>query len=90
MRKASAAIVPLFLAISTLFWFIWFLGGSNDQLHRVNNIGHLQHLQERLLLSAVKYRYELAIADDTLSDAELNTKTDEYIDQMMVINKIHE
>ncbi len=88
MRNGSAAIVPLFLAISLLFWFIWFLGGSNDQLHRINEVEHLQHLQERLILPAVKFRYELKVANPSMSDVELDTQTDAYIDQMMVLNKI--
>ncbi len=90
MRKGSAAIIPLFLAVVALFWFIWFMGGANDNLHRVNELKNLHHLQERLLLSAVKRRYELAEADPSLSDAELDAAVDAYIDQMMLLNKIHQ
>ena len=54
MRKASAAMVPLFLAIMTLFWFAYIMGGGADTLHRVNEIEDLQHLQERLLPAAMK------------------------------------
>ncbi len=89
MRKASAAIGPLFLAIISLFWFIWFMGGANDNLHRVNEVENLQHLQERLLVAAVKRRYELAEVDPSLNDAELDSEVDTYIDEMMVLNKIH-
>lgn len=88
MRKGSVAIVPLFLAIVTLFWFIWFMGGENDNLHRVNEIEHLHHLQERLLLAAAKRRYELADADPGLSDESLDTAVDTFIDEMMVLNNV--
>jgi hypothetical protein len=89
MRKGSVAIVPLFLAIVTLFWFIWFMGGENDNLHRVNELENLHHLQERLLLPAMKRRYELAEADPSLSDVQLDEAVDAYIDEMMVLNEIH-
>jgi len=90
MRNGSVAIVPLLLGIFTLFWFIWFLGGSSDTLHRVNNVENLQHLQERLLLSAAKYRFEYERANPGLTDDEYEAVTDIYIDNMMVNNKIQE
>lgn len=90
MRNGSAAIVPLFLAIMALFWFIWFLGGATDTLHDVNEVEDLSHLQERLLLSAAKYRFEIERENPGLSDEEYVSRTDEYIDKMMVINKIQE
>ena len=92
MRNGSVAIVPLFLAIVMLFWLIWFMGGADDSLHRVNEIENLQHLQEQLLLPAMKRRYELAAeADWSLSDEDLELAVDtNYIDQMMILNKIQE
>lgn len=88
MRRGSVAIVPLFLAIALLFWFIWFLGGANDNLHKVNQIENLQHTQDRLLQAAIKKRYELEEADPTLSDAELDSAVDKYIKEIMKVNGI--
>lgn len=88
MRRGSVAIVPLFLAIVLLFWFIWFLGGANDNLHKVNQIENLQHLQDRLLQSAIMKRYELEEADPSLSDAELDAAVDTYIKEIMKVNGI--
>ncbi len=88
VRRGSVAIVPLFLAIALLFWFIWFLGGANDNLHKVNQIEYLQHTQDRLLQAAIQKRYELEEADPTLSDAELDAAVNKYIQEIMKINKI--
>lgn len=90
MRKGSIAIVPIILAIMVLFWFIWFLGGESDQLHRINQVENLQHLQENLLVSAMKLHYELKRAAPATTEAELQSQVDSYIDQMMVLNKIQE
>lgn len=88
MRRGSAAIVPLFLAIVLLFWFIWFFGNANDNLHKVNQIENLHHLQDRLLLAAIKKRYELEEENPTMSDEELDQEVDKYIKEMMKLNKI--
>jgi hypothetical protein len=88
VRRGSVAIVPLFLAITLLFWFIWFLGGANDNLHKVNQIENLQHTQDRLLQAAIQKRYELEAADPTLSDDELDNQVDTYIKEMMKVNDI--
>ena len=94
MRKGSAAIVPLFIAIMLLFWFIAFMGGANDTLHSVNNVTNLQQLQKKLLVSAMKYRYELEREarnkNTTITDAELDAKVNDYINQIMILNKIQE
>jgi len=94
MRKGSVALVPLFLAIVVLFWFIAFMGGANDNLHAVNNVENLRHLQGKLLLSAMKHRYDLeaeAKAQGTsLSEAELNQRVNGYINFMMVQNKVQQ
>lgn len=90
MRRGSVAIVPLMLAIFVLFWFILFMGGENDNLHSINKIENLQHLQERLLVSAIKRRYELAQADPSLSAVELNSAVDAYIHNIMKSNNIDE
>jgi len=88
VRRGSVAIVPLFLAISLLFMFIWFLGGANDNLHKVNQGENLQHLQDRLLQAAINKRYELEEADPSLSDEELDKAVNTYIAEMMKINGI--
>ena len=90
MRRGSAALVPLFLAISLLFWFIWFMGGENDNLHKVNQIENLQHTQERLLIAAAQKRYELKKQNPTWNDAQVDTEVTKYIHNIMKINKIDE
>ncbi|QSZ41957.1 hypothetical protein GJV85_07495 [Sulfurimonas aquatica] len=90
MRKGSIAIVPIMLSILVMFWFIWFLGGESEQLQSISEHENLQHLQENLLVAAVKRRYALAEADPSLTDAELDRLVDDYIDQVMVLNKIQE
>lgn len=88
VRRGSVAIVPLLLAISLLFMFIWFLGGANDNLHKVNQIENLQHIQDRLLQAAIQKRYELEEADPSLTDEELDKAVDTYIKEMMKVNGI--
>lgn len=88
MRRGSVAIVPLFLAIALLFWFIWFLGGANDNLHKVNQLENLQHTQDRLLQAAIQKRYELEEADPSLTDDELDAQVDTYIKEIMKVNSI--
>lgn len=89
MRRASVAIVPLLLAVMVLFWFIWTLGFEGDNLHGVTEVENLQHLQESLVVPAMKRRYELARANPKMSEAELEAAVDAYIDEIMVVNKIH-
>lgn len=88
MRNASVGFVPLLLGIFVLFWFILFMGSENDNLHAINSIEHLEHLQEELLVAAVKRRYELLNAQPQISEAELQSAVDSYIHSMMQINKI--
>jgi len=88
MRRGSAALVPLLSAIMLLFWFIWFLGGESDNLHKVNQLENLQHTQERLIIAACQKKQELRDANASLSDEQLNQKVDEYIHNIMVLNKI--
>jgi hypothetical protein len=92
MRKGSVALVPLFLAIMVLFWFIAFMGGANDNLHAVNNVEHLRHLQGQLLRSAMEQRYKLEeearVNGVVLSEDELNQKVNNYINFIMVQNNI--
>ncbi len=88
MRRGSVAIVPLFLAIISLFWFIAFMGNANDTLHAVNNVENLQSLQRNLLIPAMKYRYEAFRADESLDDDTLDADSQTYVNEMMVINKI--
>ncbi len=90
MRKGSVAIVPLFLAISLLFWFIWFMGSENDNLHTVNQIANLQHLQDRLALAAVQKRYELEEINPTWDKTKIEDEVSVYIHNIMKINQIDE
>lgn len=90
MRNGSAALVPLLLAIMLLFWFIWFMGGESDNLHKVNQLGNLHHTQERLVIAALRKKQELRDANASLSDAELNEKVNQYIHNIMILNKIDE
>jgi len=90
MRKGSAAIIPLFFAIMLLFWFIWFLGGENDHLHQVNQLENLQHTQERLIIAAMRKKQELRDANTSLTDTQLDKKVNDYIHNIMILNKIDE
>ena len=96
MRKGSVAIVPIFLAIMVLFWFIWFLGGESDQLHKITQIENLQHLQERLLTASIQ-RYDAARAayleaNPNASESKLDEvgtqSADAYIHVIMQSNNI--
>lgn len=88
MRNGSAALVPLLFAIMLLFWFMWFLGGENDNLHQVNQLENLQHTQERLIIAALRKKQELRDANASLSEVQLNEKVNEYIHNIMILNKI--
>lgn len=92
MRKGSAALVPLLIAIMLLFWFIAFMGSENDNLHTVNGVTNLQKIQEKLLISSVRYRYKIATEAKkegvTLTEEELDQKVDQYIQHIMIENKI--
>jgi len=88
MRKASVTIVPLFFAISLLFWFIWFFGAQGDNLHTINKVGHLQDIQASLLLATIKKRYELEMITPKMSQDDLNTTINEYVNYIMRENKI--
>jgi len=79
-------MVPLFLAIMLLFWFIMFMGGASDTLRGVNNVENLRHLQTKLLIPAVKYKLDQKKAG--VPQADLNGKANIYINNMMVLNKI--
>jgi len=102
MRKASVAIVPLLLAVMALFWFIWFMGGANDNLHKVNEIENLQRLQARLLPAAMKRYIEYqeikstqasdadTPADKKLTEEQVQDCVTEYIHSIMIGNDIDE
>ena len=90
MRNGAVAIFPLLLAISLLFWFIWFLGGASDTLHEVTNVENLQHTQERLVIAALKKKQELRDANPNFTEEELNEKVNQYIHDIMVLNNIDE
>ena len=86
MRNASAAMVPLFLAIVLLFWFMMIMGGSSDTLKAVSSVENLRHLQTKLLIPAVKHKLDQKKAG--IPQADLNAKANIYINKMMVLNKI--
>jgi hypothetical protein len=88
MRNGAVAIFPLLLAVSLLFWFIWFLGGASDTLHEVTNVENLQHTQERLIIAALKKKQELHDANPDFTEEELNEKVNQYIHDIMVLNNI--
>lgn len=92
MRNASAALVPLLLAVMLIFWFAAFMGSENDNAHAINDVTNLQKLQEKLLISAAKQRFTLKAAskeqDLDLSDEQVNDRVDQYIKYIMVSNKI--
>lgn len=90
MRRGSVAIVPLILAIFALFWFILFMGGENDNLHNINQVQNLQHLQERLLVAAIKRRFDLERENPNMSETEINNAVNTYIHNIMIVNKIDE
>lgn len=90
MRRGSVAMVPLLFAIMLLFWFIWFLGGENDNLHKVNQLENLQRTQERLIIAACQKKQELQMSDANLTEAQIKTKVNQYIHNIMVLNKIDE
>lgn len=90
MRNGSAALVPLLFAIMLLFWFIWFLGGESDNLHKINQLKNLHHTQERLIIAACRKKQELRDANVTLSKTQLNEKVNKYIHNIMILNKIDE
>jgi len=81
-------MVPLFLAIMLLFWFIMFMGGASDTLRGVNNVENLRHLQTKLLLPAAKYRDKLKKENPSWSNAKLDTQANLYVNNMMELNNI--
>jgi uncharacterized membrane protein affecting hemolysin expression len=90
MRRGSAALVPLLLAIMLLFWFIWFMGGESDNLHKVNQLENLHHTQERLVIAALRKKQELRDANNSMDNTQLNAKVNQYIHNIMILNKIDE
>jgi len=90
VRRGSAALVPLLLAVMLLFWFIWFLGGESDNLHKVNQLENLQHTQERLIIAACRRRQEAYDADRNLTDRQLDENVSQYIHSIMHLNHIDE
>lgn len=92
MRAGSAALVPLLIAFMLLFWFITFMGGSNDNLHTVNEVTNLKRLQEKLLISSIRYKNKIKAEaqeqGEALSEGELDQKVDEYVEYIMISNNI--
>ena len=92
MRKASAAIVPLLMAIMLLFWFIMYWGGASETLQALNSVGHLQKIQQKLVIPSVRYycktKAEAQQTGATLSKTELEMKTNLYVKHIMVSNNI--
>ncbi len=87
MRNGSAAIVPLFIGIMLLFWAFIFLGSGGDTLHSVNKVENLQHLQTKLLLPALKKKYEEE-KKNGLSSTAASAAANKYVHDMMIKNGI--
>jgi len=87
MRNGSAAIVPLLLAIMLLFWFIMFMGGASDTQKTVNDVQELKHLQSKLLLPALKKKYQEE-RDNNMSNTAASASANKYIKDMMYKNGI--
>ena len=88
MRRGSAVVVPLMLAVMLLFWLIWFLGFENDSTRVINEVENLHHLQERLAIAALQERLRQEALHPEWDDTTLDAEVDSYIDQMMVYNHI--
>lgn len=88
MRKGSVAMVPLFIAIMMIFWFMMIMGNENDQLHKINKIENLQKTQERLLYAALKRKYDLQRENPNMSEEDIDKEVDLYIVQIMKMNNI--
>ena len=95
MRRGVAAFVPILLAIFLLFWFIAFWGEESDNLHQANEIINLKNIQSKLVIAAIKRRYELIKEhpdlydeNDPVKKAALDKKVNEYIHELMKLNKI--
>lgn len=86
MRKGSVTIVPLFIAMMLLVWFMMTMGVQNDQLRVINQVQNLQHLQDRLMLAAITRKYELKKANPTWSDAQVDIQVNQYIETMIQAN----
>ena len=87
MRKGIVAIVPLFFGIVILFGFIFFMGGASDTLKSVSNVEQLSHLQTKLLLPALKKRYEEE-RDKGLPAPQAAANARAYVKKMMYKNNI--
>ena len=82
MRNGIVAIVPLFFGIVMLFGFIIFMGGASDTLFTVSKVEHLQHLQTKLLLPAMKKKYEEE-REAGKSPEAASASANDYIKDMM-------
>ena len=92
MRKGSAAIVPLFLAIMILFWFIAFMGGVNDNQEHLNSLVNVKNVEQRLVTAAMMKKIdkmeENTKSAGTLSEVEINQLVSDDMKSMMVSNNI--
>lgn len=88
MRKGSAAIVPLFIAIMLLFWFIAFMGTQSDTLKKVTDIENVSHLHDRLIYAVTKRYYELKAENPSWDDAKLQEETSKYAHIIMQSNNV--
>lgn len=86
MRRGSVAIVPLIFSIMLFFWFIWFMGGENDTLFQINKVENLQHVQEQLAISALKYGIKLKHDTPSMTPAQVDAQVSVYVHEMIVKN----
>ena len=90
MRKGSAALVPLMIAIFLLFWVIMFMGNATDNFVKVKNVVSHQDLEERLLSAAMQKKIDLIQenAKDNLNktEAQIDAEVDAYISKIITAN----
>jgi predicted PurR-regulated permease PerM len=87
MRNGVAAIVPLMFAIVVLFMFIMFMGGASDTQKAVSSVENLKHLQSKLLLPALKKRYQEE-RENGLSQTAASASANTYVQTIMQNNGI--
>ena len=90
MRNGIAAIVPIFLAITLFFFVIMFMGGTNDTLGTVSKVKHLQHIEAKLAVPALKLYDELDRGERNIVNADGNVTKDveDYVKTIMAKNGV--
>jgi len=94
MRKGSAAIVPLFLAIMLLFWAAIFLGTPSETLGEVNQLTHIKNVEKRNITAAMIMKIKLLEAntqrETPLSELEMDAIVSQRISSLMANSTIDE